>query len=911
MAPSMKIDSVSIQVFDDNEQQTKRSQITFPNAETISLGGAQNGQTVRLLNVTTPTDDTDAVNKAYVDATVNNISIKAPVRALSDQARALSEYVNGVTVDGVVLQVNDRFLLIAQANAIENGIWVIAADGAAPTRPSDFQTGFLASGAYAFIDEGNLFLDRSFICITDRGSDTVDTDPLEWVQYSARPSALAGFGLQVGTGNELDVNTSVIPTLDQTNTFTGAKNDFTGTVTVQGSISSTTSLVVPTVTGLNKTLMTSADAAVSVEYVDDEFDSFEYKRTVQAVTTTAVSLADLKVDSVVDGVTLKEGDRVLVKDQTSAIENGIYLVSTNQAVRSDDVPTGSSAHGLFVFTCCGTDNGEQVFVNTNSKESGLVGTNELSFGPLVAQSGVLAGTGLVANGKRIDVVVDNVTMEVDQATNAVQLRDEGITDAKIATATITNARLVNDNVAIQANRGLNGGGVGLLGTTVAIGVDHSIVPDLTAPNTFSAANTFSSGLAVTGDASVSGSITTPQILGLSTDAITSRDSVVNLDFLLNYTNDRAAKDPARVASPLGVDVSIADTASGSTLDGITLNEGDRVLLVHQLNAVENGLYAVGSSGPLVRTNDMAVGASAVGAVVAVVEGGSGSDRLYLCANAINSARVGNNPLEFKIVGQDVNVLAQSGLVPNGDGLDVNADNVTIEVTNDKVQIRDLGITNPKIAEGTISNNRLVNSNVTVNTARGLQGGADLQLGTSTTITVDHTVVPDLEAKNRYSGIQCFENPTASVSQTTGSVVVSGGVGVLGNLYVNSTFNMSDKRLKTDIETLTGSLEVLRRIRGCQFTWDSNVAYNKITDCAGVTTVGVIAQEVQEVAPLVIQDEGEYMAVEYSKLIPYLIESVKELDAEVRTLKRKFSDIQEEESTSNAPMSAPMAPAPST
>ena len=81
---------------------------------------------------------------------------------------------------------------------------------------------------------------------------------------------------------------------------------------------------------------------------------------------------------------------------------------------------------------------------------------------------------------------------------------------------------------------------------------------------------------------------------------------------------------------------------------------------------------------------------------------------------------------------------------------------------------------------------------------------------------------------------------------------------------------SDARLKSDVETLDGSK--VYEMRGVSFTKD------------GEAGSGVVAQELQKVAPELVNESGEYLSVAYGNLVGYLIEAVKELKAEVEELK---------------------------
>ena len=96
------------------------------------------------------------------------------------------------------------------------------------------------------------------------------------------------------------------------------------------------------------------------------------------------------------------------------------------------------------------------------------------------------------------------------------------------------------------------------------------------------------------------------------------------------------------------------------------------------------------------------------------------------------------------------------------------------------------------------------------------------------------------------------------------------------------FYSSDKRLKNNIKTIESPLEKLDKINGVEFDWipKEGIHENEGHD------VGVIAQEVEKVIPEIVQtrDNG-YKAVKYEKIVPLLIESIKELKAEIEELKK--------------------------
>lgn len=152
----------------------------------------------------TPSGDTAATSKAYVDAVAQNLDPKDSVRAATTAAGTLaSDFENGDAIDNVTLATGNRILIKNQAVASENGIYIVAASGA-PTRASDLDTGANAASAFVFVEEGDVNADSGWTCTNDQGSDVVGTDGLTWVQFSGAGQITAGDGMSK-TGNTLDV----------------------------------------------------------------------------------------------------------------------------------------------------------------------------------------------------------------------------------------------------------------------------------------------------------------------------------------------------------------------------------------------------------------------------------------------------------------------------------------------------------------------------------------------------------------------------------------------------------------------------------------------------------------------------------------------------------------------------------
>ena len=95
---------------------------------------------------------------------------------------------------------------------------------------------------------------------------------------------------------------------------------------------------------------------------------------------------------------------------------------------------------------------------------------------------------------------------------------------------------------------------------------------------------------------------------------------------------------------------------------------------------------------------------------------------------------------------------------------------------------------------------------------------------------------------------------------------------------------SDKRLKDNLKPIENSLDKVSKLSGYEFDWNDKQEIYQGHD------VGVIAQEVEEILPEVVttRDSG-YKAVKYEKLVPLLIESIKELKEEINGLKTKLGE----------------------
>jgi hypothetical protein len=197
----------------------------------------------KVTNLADPTNAQDAANKRYVDAAVVGIDWKASVRAATTAAVTLATALeNGDTLDGVTLATGNRVLVKNQADATENGIYVVAASGA-PTRSSDADTAAEITASFAvFVEEGTVNADSGWT-LTNNGAVTVGTTELEFTQFTGLGQITAGAGLTktantldvvAGTGivvnaNDVAINTTVVARKFTANLGDGTNTAFTVT----------------------------------------------------------------------------------------------------------------------------------------------------------------------------------------------------------------------------------------------------------------------------------------------------------------------------------------------------------------------------------------------------------------------------------------------------------------------------------------------------------------------------------------------------------------------------------------------------------------------------------------------------------------------------------------------------------
>jgi hypothetical protein len=199
----------------------------------LSLSGGT--MTGNLILNADPTNSLGAVTKQYVDAAVNNINIHESVVAATTGNVNLNNGVeNNDVLDGVTLSTGNRILVKNQNTASQNGIYIVAANGA-PSRATDYDAaGEVSAGDFIFVKGGTVNANTGWIQTAD--VTTVGTDSITFTQFSGAGTYTAGTGLSL-TGTTFAID-STVATLSKTQTLTN-KTLTSPTITGTGAIAGT------------------------------------------------------------------------------------------------------------------------------------------------------------------------------------------------------------------------------------------------------------------------------------------------------------------------------------------------------------------------------------------------------------------------------------------------------------------------------------------------------------------------------------------------------------------------------------------------------------------------------------------------------------------------------------------------
>ena len=313
--------------------------------------------------------------------------------------------------------------------------------------------------------------------------------------------------------------------------------------------------------------------------------------------------------------------------------------------------------------------------------------------------------------------------------------------------------------------------------------------------------------------------------------------------------------------------------SGSTITITGTPAAGTTLVADGSGGFSNGAISYTSLDSVPSTFPPTLGTSSTTAL-------AGDTALLAIGTSNTTALAGNTALfdgAFASLSSKPTTLSGYGITDGGGDVTASStDNFTNKSGNNSQWTNDEGYTT--LAIGTSSTTALAGNTallaIGTTSSTAMAGNSAL---TTINANADDRVITGSGTANTLNGEanMTFDGSTLAVT----GLAVTGAITATGN--ITAAFS-SDSRLKENLEKIENSLDKVEKINGYTFNWNDKSDQN-----TEVRDVGVIAQEVEEILPEVVIDRVDgYKAVYYEKLIPLLIESIKELKTRIEVLENK-------------------------
>lgn len=435
--------------------------------------------------------------------------------------------------------------------------------------------------------------------------------------------------------------------------------------------------------------------------------SAAFKSSVRVATTASITLSNTQT---IDGVALAVGDRVLVKNQASASENGIYRVSSGSWQRADDANFAAAVAGAIVNIDSGGQGGQ--LWSTTFKSTDTLGTTAMTwFKDVDSSISITAGTGLTGGGDfsaSRTLAINFAASGTSSTTQAVRADDSRLTNARTPTGTAGGSltgTYPNPTLAASAINNLN--------------LFTSAVIDQAASSGSLRTLGFGAQQALAGTTRLDQLAAPTASVGLNGQKITgladptSPNDAATKNYVDNAIQGISPKNSVVAATTANI------TLSGTqSIDGYTVAVGDRVLVKNQSTGSQNGIYIV-ASGAWSRSTDADTSADLSAAFTFVERGTTQADTGWIqTADGITLGTTALVWVQFSGAGQ---VVAGNGLSKSGNTLNVVGTSNRISVSSTAVDIASTYVGQTSITTlGTITTG--VWNGTTIAITRGGTGG---------------------------------------------------------------------------------------------------------------------------------------------------------------------------------------------
>jgi hypothetical protein len=323
------------------------------------------------------------------------------------------------------------------------------------------------------------------------------------------------------------------------------------TSAIQTQLDSKLALAGGTMTGaLTLSGAPSADLhAATKAYVDNVTAGINFHQPVRVATTANITLSGTQT---IDGVSLSVGDRVLVKDQTTQTQNGIYVVASGswtRATDADNTPDGELKGGDFTLVLEGTVNSGYGYVCSNTSAI-TIGTTNVTYAAFNAAKAITAGSGLT-----------------ESTPGTIEIATGGVTSAMIADGTIVNAD-INASAAIDQSK------ISGLSASFAAKADLAS-PTFTGTVTLPAAGIVFSDGTQSKEGVPSRTPIIQKSAAYTLSALSERDSMIEVSHTGGTAVDITIPANSSVAYPVGTSIDVLRTNTGGVrivgAAGVTVN----------------------------------------------------------------------------------------------------------------------------------------------------------------------------------------------------------------------------------------------------------------------------------------------------------------------------------------------------
>lgn len=626
-----------------------------------------------------------------------------------------------------------------------------------------------------------------------------------------------------------------------------AGDTFNGNLTSNGT-SKITGLPTPTV---------DSDA-VNKAYVDAAVTGLTWKNTAAVATTANITLSGTQT---IDGYAVQVGDRVLVKNQTTAAQNGLYVAASGAWTRSTDADTGLELDHATVFVEHGTAQADTGWTVSNSTTP-VLGTDPVTWVQFNGASNITAGVGLTKSGNTISVALGAGIVQLPTSEVGIDLYTGG------------GLMLTLDGTASSTDSAsqLSLGKVGTAGTYNTVTTDafgrvtagsnaayltgnQSITAsgDATGTGTTSLALTLAT---VNSNVGSFGSTTQVPVVTVNAKGLVTAVSNSSIAFPVTSINDitgaiTAAQISAAATTGYGfTPLSTVSWATPGTIGNTTPNTGAFTSL--SASGVFTSSVATGTS-PLVVSSTTLVS--------------------NLNADLHDGMQTATANTASTVVARDASGNFSAGTITAT--LSGTATNASYVNGTQQTSVFNAA----PVACSMAASDSTYRGSIVIKSAATTAGDSNLA---GITFWHDAYALKMGVRNDGVFGIGSWSRAAWSwYSDASGNMVAAGNV----TAY-------SDPRLKENFTNITGALDKVQSLNGGSFTWKHGIPHTEVK--AGKKDFGILANEVEAIMPEIVTDsiniDGEkYKTVSYEKLVPLLIEAIKELSAEVKALKAKIGE----------------------